>query len=276
MTDKIAKIDEIEFPLSSCSPFEFAGVHSGRELPGIDIDITVYSDVDFHQVEELLQKDTVGVQDPFTARQYKATLTKKSSGYQEGNPARWYRFEVKELDEAKRFAQVEIEGQRFHVLRNIEDFHHEVIGIHILLRLSPDEFVQFHSLLKPGPVEIQRIGIDESPIVRRFGGAQYWSSHKEDSQEFYKQIVRFYPIDSSTGRVGIASGHEQIAQSQMILALSARYEALVRMLMESGQLSQENGEALMSGEWQGLIDDEREVMLRSRLTEVRDAHLELD
>ena len=276
MTEKIVKIDEIEFPLSSCKPFEFAGVHSRRSLPGIDIDITVYSDVDVHQVEELLKKDTVGVQDPFAERKYKATLSKKSSGYQEGNPARWYRFEVKELDEAKRFVQLDIEGQRFHVLRNIEDFRHEVIGIHILLRLSPDEFVQFHSLLKPGPVPVQRIGIDESPIVRRFGGAQYWSLHKENSQEFYKQIVRFYPIDSPTGRVGIASGHEQIAQSQMILALVARYEALVRMLMESDQLSRENGEALISGEWQGLIDDERRVMLRSRLTEVRDAELELD
>ena len=276
MTDKMAKIDEIEFPLSSCSPFEFAGVHSGKELPGIDIDITVYSDVDVHQVEELLKKDTVRVQDPFTARQYEATLTTRSSGYQEGNPARWYHFEVKELDEAKQFTLLEIEGHRFHVLKNTEDLHHEVIGMHILIRLSSDEFVQFHSLLKPGPVAIQRIGIDESPIVRRFGGAQYWSSHKEDSQEFYKQIVRFYPIDSPTGKMDIASGHEQIAQSQMILALSARYEALVKMLIESGQISRENGKALMSGEWQELIDDEREVMLRSRLTEVKDAELELD
>ena len=62
----------------------------------------------------------------------------------------------------------------------------------------------------------------------------------------------------------------------MLLALSARYEALVRILVENGQLTQENGEALMSEDWKELISDEREVMIRSKLTEVRDAELELD
>ena len=276
MTNQIAKIDESEFPLSSCRPFEFAGVHSGRKLPGIDIDITVYSDVDVHQIEKLIKKDTVRVQDPFTARQYEATLTKRSSSYQAGNPARRYHFEVKELDEAKQFTLLDIEGHRFHVSKNIEDLHGKVIGMHILLRLSSDEYVQFHSLRKQGSVAIQRIGIDESPIVMRFGGAQYWSLHKEDSQEFYKQIVRFYPIDFPPSELDIALGHVQAAQSQMILALTARYEALVKMLIESGQLSRENGEALISSEWQGLIDSEREIMLRSRLTKVADAELELN
>ena len=160
-------------------------------------------------------------------------------------------------------------------MKNVEDLHDGKIGMYILLRLSPDEFLKCRGLLKPGPVEIQRIGIDENPIIRRFGGAQYWSSHNEDSQEFYKHIVRFYPIDAPPSRVSIASGHKQIAQTKMILALSARYEALVKMLTESGQITQENGMALMAEEWQRLIDDEREVLLRSRLHEVQDAELEL-
>ena len=179
------------------------------------------------------------------------------------------------MDVAPQFTMLEIEGHRFHVLKNTEDQHDQVIGMHILLRLSEDEFLHFRRLLKPGPVAIQRIGIDENPIIRRFGGAQYWSSHNEGSQEFYKHIVRFYPIDLSGARGSIASGNEQIAQSEMILALSARFEALVKMLTESGQISQENGEALMAEEWQGLIDDERKLTLRSILKEVDDAELEL-
>ena len=275
MTDNTVKIDEIEFAISSGKPFEFKGIHSGRNLSGIDLNITVYTDIETRQIEGLLKKDTVTVDDPFADRQYEAALVRRSSGYQEGRPERWFHFEVKEVDKAKQFELLEIEGHRFHVLKNVEDLHDEKIGMHILLRLSPDEFLQFRGLLKPGPVEIQRIGIDENPIIRRFGGAQYWSSHNEGSQEFYKHIVRFYPIDSPASRVSVASGHDQIAQSKMILALSARYEALVRMLTESGQITQENSMALMAEEWQGLIAAEQEVILRSKLKEVQDAELEL-
>ena len=223
----------------------------------------------------MLKKNTVIVDDPFADRQYEATLARRSYSYQEGRPERRFHFKVKELDKAKQFKLLEIEGHRFHVLKNVEDLHDELIGMHILLRLSPDEFLQFRGLVKPGPVEIQRMGIDESPIIRCFGGAQHWSSHSEGSQEFYKHIVRFYPIDSSASRVNIASGHQQIAQSKMILALSARYEALVKELTENGQITQENSMAFMAEEWQGLIDDEREMILRSKLKEVHDAELEL-
>ena len=62
----------------------------------------------------------------------------------------------------------------------------------------------------------------------------------------------------------------------MILALSARYEALVKMLVEKGQIGRESGESLMSDEWRSLIEYERRVILRSKLTEIDDAEVELD
>ena len=103
MTNKAIRIDETVFALSSGSPFEFTGVHSGRDLSGIDLNITAYTDIETRQIEELLKKDTVTVDDPFADRQYEAALVRRSSSYQEGRPERWFHFEVKELDKAKQF-----------------------------------------------------------------------------------------------------------------------------------------------------------------------------
>ena len=277
MSSNTIRIDEIEVPDSAGRPFVFNGVHSGTELSGIDVEITVYSDADIQSIEQLFKKDTVMVEDPFIGREYEAILARKSSSYQEGRPERWYHFEVKELDEAIPFESLEIEAHPFTVIRNTEKLHKDdVIGIYVLLRLSPEEFRAFQRLIRLSQINIRRIGIDESPLVRRFGGALYWSSHQEGSQRFYKQIARFFPVDPEPSRMGLSLQIEQMAQSQMILALYARYETLVNILVEKGQLTQEDGEILMSENWKELISDEREVMIRSQLTEVRDAELELD
>ena len=270
------KIDDIQVRASAGRPFAFDGVHSGKTLSGIDMEITVNTDADIQTIEELLKKDSVTVEDPFADRQYEATVARKSSRYQEGRPEKWYNFEVKEMDEVIPFESLEIEGHMFNVIRNTEQLHDDVIGLYILLRLSPEEFQEFQSLLRLSRINIRRIGIDEIPIVRRFGVALYWSSHEEGSQRFYKQIARFFPVDPEPGRTGISLMNDQMAQSQMLVALSARYEALVKILVDNGQLTQENRDALMSEDWKELISDEREVMIRSKLTEVRDAELELD
>ena len=271
------KIDDIQVGASAGRPFAFDGVHSGKTLSGIDMEITVDTDADIQTIEELLKKDTVTVEDPFADRQYEATVARKSSGYQEGRPERWYQFEMKELDEPIPFELLEVEGHTFTVIRNTEELHKDdVIGIYVLLRLSPEGFREFQHLLSLSQINIRRIEIDESPIVRQFGGALYWSSHEEEAERFYKQIARFFPVDPEPSRVGLSLQIEQVAQSRMILALHARYEALVNILVEKRQLTQEDGEALMSEDWKELISDEREVMIRSKFTEVSDAELELD
>ena len=179
------------------------------------------------------------------------------------------------MDKAKRFDILEIEGHQFQVLKNVADLHDEMIGMHILLRLSPEEFLEFCRLLKPGPVNIRRIGIDEDSIVRRFGGAQYWSLHTEDSHEFYKQIVRFFPLELPESRINIASRHAQNAHSRILLSLSERFETLAKILADNGHISQEEKMSLMDDEWEGLTDDERRIILRSKLSKVHDAESEL-
>ena len=269
------KIDDIQVRASAGRPFAFDGVHSGKTLAGIDMDVTVRTNADIQTIEELLKKDSVTVEDPFAGRKYEATVARSSSGYQEGRPERWYRFEVKELDEVIPFESLEIEGRTFDVIRNTEQVHSDdVIGIYVLLRLTTEEFQEFQSLLRLTQVNIRRMGIDASPIVRRYGGALYWSSHEDGSERFYKQIVRFFPVDPNER--GMAMQIEQMAQSRMLVALSARYEALVKTLVDNGQITQEIAQTLISEDWKGLISDEREDMIRSKLSEVSDAELELD
>ncbi len=274
---KVLKIDQMEFSLNAGTPFTFEGVHSGGQLSGIKVTVTVYSDDDAQALDELFKKKTAMVDDAFANKRYEATLHRKSTMYQDGRPGKTYRFELTELDEAPQFEQLEIEGHTFTVIRNAEElFENNVICLNILLRLSPDEFQTFQSLRRPGPITTRRVGIDENRIVRRFGGALYWSSHKDGPARFYKQIARFFPSDYPPGRYSFASGQEQHAQSQMILALTARFEALLDTLVENGHVNQETGETLGSDEWRKLVDDEQAVMMTSKLSEVNDADLELD
>ena len=120
MPQDTIRIDGTDFPLSAGRAFVFAGVHSEKDLSGVDMDITAYSDMEIHQIDEMLKKDTVLVEDPFTSRQYEATWGRKSYSYQEGRQERRYQFEVKELDEVVQFSSLEIEGHTFSVIRNTE------------------------------------------------------------------------------------------------------------------------------------------------------------
>ena len=277
MPDDVIEIDDLKFGLSEGSPFEYDGVHAIGVLSGIQLRFTVYSEADVQVIDDLLKKDTVRVNDPFVSRVYQGKLRRKSSSYQRGVPGKRYNIEVKELDEAPAFEELEIEGQPFSVIVNKESSDRKgVIGLHILLRLSSDEFQKLHNIFQKGsPLEIRRIGIDQAPFAQSLRGVLYWSQHQEKDENFYKQIVNFYPADSEPLRLDIAVGTIQRAHSRMILALSARFERLVGMLVDTGQITSEASKLLLAEDWQALIDDERNLILRSQLTEVEDAELEL-
>ena len=276
MLDRKIKIDGLDIPFTRGDPSGYIGVHSGAELSAWNLEVTLYADDDITHMEQLLNKSTVTVEDGFAGRQYEATPTRKLTSYQQGRPGKFYQFEVKEVDPVRVFEALEIEGQSFSVIRNTETFDDDVVGIHVLLGLSSDEFHCFHRLVKPGPIQIRRMGIDETPIDQRFGGALYWSLDKERSPLTYKQIVNIYPADYPPSRWAIAAEHEQRALATMVLDLSARYEALLALLVDSGTLTQENAEMLKQAPWDELLDSDRQTMVRSRLREIDDAELDFD
>ncbi len=270
------QLDEMQFHDSRGIPFEYEGVHSGSRLAGLSMNVTFYTADDISWVEDLLEKGTVEVDDPFAGRSYQATLARELSSYTEGIPGRSYQFEVKEVDEVPSFEVLEIEGQPFPVLRNTESVVDDHIGFHILLRLNQEGFEEFQRLIKPGPIVIRRISVDDNPISRRFGGALYWSSHQENSLTFYKQIARFYPEEVPLGKGVIAPDQELRALQELVMALSARYEALLDILLESDHISKDSVDTLVADDWRSLIEDARRISLRSKLKKVEDADLELD
>ena len=276
MPDRNIKIDGLDIPFSVARPSDYIGVHSGTELRGWEIEATLFQQDDITHLEELLEKRRGTVEDGFAGRRYQATLTLKSSSYQSGRPGKFYRFEVKELDSVKTFEVLEIEGQSFRVIRNTETFRDEVIGIHALLSLSSEEFQSFHRLVKPGPIQIRRVDIDEGSVTQRFGGGLYWSLDKESSPLTYKQVISLFPADHSPNRRPIASAQDLSALSSVVLDLSARYEALLDILVGSGHLGQENAERLREETRDNLADTDRRAVIRSRLREVDDAEADFD
>ena len=276
MDFSLVEIGGIGFTLPSADPFTFPGVHSGTDLSGLTVELTARSTADVDRIEELLAERTATVVDPFVDRQYDARLTLRSTSHQDGRPEKWYCFEVRELDHVKTFSTLEIEGQPFTVIRNTESSDNGVVGFHVLLQLSSDEFNQFHNLLRPSPVQVRRVGVDETPITRRFGTAGFWSSHQEEPEEFRKRIVHLYPVDPPPSRLDIASGTVQAALADMVIAVSARYEALIAILVANGQLNEDDARNLTQGAWQELVDDQRRVALRSDLRKIDDAEAEFD
>ena len=276
MPDRKIKIDGLDIPFTGARPSDYVGVHSGAELCAWELEVPLYAQDDITYMEELLNKRTVTVVDDFAGRQYQATLAVTLTSHQSGRPGKFYQLEVKEVDPVRPFEMLEIEGQYFQVIRNTETFDDEVIGIHVLLGLSSDEFLSFHKLLKPGPIQIRRIGIDEAPITQRLGGALYWSLDKDSSPLTYKQIVNLFPAEDVPARLAIAAAQDQSALAAMVLALSARCEALLNLLVDSGYLSQENAERLKEEPWDKLVDTDRQATIRSKLREIDDAELDFD
>ena len=193
------EIDGSTMRFSRCDAFEYKGSHSGETRRGMEMVFTSYSNSDNEQIEALLRnREVVTVADPVARRKYEAKIDRSwSSSYQEGRPTKSYQFTLREIDRAKAFPSLQIEGETFAVLRNTEtDRGDGGVIAHVLLRLSPEEFETFHSLIKPGTVQILRQGVDDEPVERRFGRVASWSRHEEDSQTYYKQVVNFYDLET--------------------------------------------------------------------------------
>ena len=277
----IIEINGTDMRFSGFGEFTYLGLHSGKELCGIDLEYMSFSEEENEQIEAILKsRGTVTVSDPFAQRKYEATVDRKwSSGYRDGHPAKTYRFVVRELDQAKKFAQLQIEGETFTVLSNYEDGDDEdAIGVHTLLELSPEQFVKFHGLLRSGPIQVLREGIDAEPIQLRFGGLPIWSYHGEFSERSYKQIARFYRYDPDrpARKAVIASVQEMDAIATMVTALTSRFGALLELLESSGTITSEDASRIMQEQWRDLTDDKNLFMIRAERWKVVDAEEDFD
>lgn len=267
------RIDNVAFDFSQMEPFTFKGVLSGKELRGMELVFTSHSQSESEQIETLIKKKgTVVVSDP-AGSQYKGKIDRQWSNiHQGGRTARRYQFTIREIDQAKPFDSLRIEGNTFTVLRNAETTTSGgEVGIHVLLRLSPEEFATFLPLLKPGPVQILRVGVDENPVERRFGAIIDWSYHKDDSGDYYKQAVNFYDVELSPSGLDLARGQEHRALSEMVVALTVRFHALLDALVDGGLINAEQATTIRQEQWRDLADEHHRYMIWAQTNKVEDA-----
>jgi len=273
MKESCISVDGINFPTEWGVPFSFDGVFSRQKLLGIELSFTVYGSHKQEQVENLLKKDKVIVEDPFGGQTYEASTWMKSSSLQVGKQEKSYVIELKQIETLPSFDMIEIEGITFRVLRYEESIAEtsDKIGRHSLLKLTKEEFEQFHKLLESSSVKFRRIGIDDVPLELRFGSRMYWSQHTDDGKEHFKQIVRLFPVDLEPSKLNLASGITQGVIARMLISVHARFELLVQELATNKVISAEIQTALLSSGWRDLLPNEKIDQLWDSLDQVEDA-----
>jgi hypothetical protein len=268
--------EDVEVNAGGGHPVSIEGLHSGKTLAGIDLDMTAPDNSSVEAIEALLKLDSCPVYDPFAGRSYKATLTQRSMSYVDGHPERSYSIEIREIDEIPTVQELDIEGKVFQVLRYSENVAREnAVGRHAVLRLSKHEFQQLRGMIKPGPVNIKRIGVDEEHLSLRFGGVTPWSEHEEDGVAYFKQLLRLYPADFPPSGIDLARESQLSTVAIMTVALTGRFELLLDELVKRQAIAEETRSAILGRDWSDLLSKDRLEEIIAKLDKVADAEEEL-
>jgi len=274
------RIEELSFvPRQRYKPVSFVGKHSDKELLGFDFAFDAWGPQEQQAIDRIFDQNTVTAIDPVTGRSFEATVRLLTSSYTEGAPTKAYIGELREIDQIPHVEEIEIEGQRFRVITYTEtEPDADNVGREVVLKLTPEEFRQFHTLLEADTVLMQRIGVDEKPLSLRFGSAFYWSIHESEEGRYYKQIVRFFPVDmesnSATSLVVPLTYYDALAG--MVVRLTERVEALLHDLMEQGIISEERRNTIIGTYDDSLVSKERAAEISRELRWVYDAEEMLD
>lgn len=167
-------------------------------------------------------------------------------------------------------AVIEIDGQRFAVLKFTEEPWRDTTISSALLRVTRTELTAIRELLAKEKVEI-RPTPDSEPVVVRWGGALNWSRHEDLGDVFYKQIVRFLPADIPRDSGGLATAFDLATLRTCVLSLMTRMDALVDTLGSNGTLKEAEKASLTNDAWRGLVSEARRGELTWRLEEFSDA-----
>jgi len=282
MPKNFITINDVKLNISTGCPITLQGKHSGTTLAGIDLDFSVYGQENIEKMEKLLKLDTIQVDDPFVNRIYKASVRLIFSSYQEGEQERRYKAEIRELDTWPKFSILEIDRNKFSVLKYKEsECENDVIGRHALLRLSKDQFGKLQGLFKNKTVQIRRIDIDKKSITMKFTGVEYWSEHKEKGRIYYKQHINLFPPDYVPKyKLNVASGIIFNSLVIHVFSLSIRLEALINELVKNKIITDKKRSTLLNKNWKKLLDKDRKEEIfdetNLQLYNVLDAEEEFD
>ena len=146
---------------------------------------------------------------------------------------------------------------------------------HALLRLSEKQFLQLDNILDEKVVQV-RVGEEEASLLRP-GQFMYWSRHNNNGEVYYKQTVSFFPLDApiSQTQPSLVLLTKHNALVDMVLAQSARLEALLDELAHNGTIRQERYNLIKGDNWENLLKPERMKAIKRQLNKVNDAEEEM-
>lgn len=258
------KINGLSFRGGNSKPRPTPGVLSGAQLDGMEFVFRTYNDEQKEQIDALFTRETVTVEDPFSGRAYEATIHLDMTSYSPGEPETTYEGHVAEIDRAPHVDEIEIDGRRMRPLHYHEEAVSGVALRHALLRLSRDEIAWIRALMTAGTTTFKRVDIDDSPVPLQFVGRAYWSTHSDDGDVYYKQIINLAPPDfirPPNPLSIIATAPDQEALQIGLVHLAMRFEALVNELNRGGALTDDAKARLISGNITPLIDKDRAEMI---------------
>jgi hypothetical protein len=270
--------DDVEFQARAIKRTLFKGIHSGNDLTMVEAEFVLADAGEIQTFKELTKKKAIKVDDVSANRSYSASIDLKQSSYRDDSPERYYRVVIKEHDVIPEVHELDIEGHRFKVIAYIEKEMNGVPARYALLQLTAEQLSELRRLIKPGPLSVTRIGVDQAPLSLRFGGRMYWSRHDdEESGRYYKHIVRLFPSDMPMGKpLGVPDKAEHTSLIRMIVSLTLRFEALTSDLVAAGVISADRRQELLKENWKELASEERDTEVNAEVRRVPDAEKELD
>lgn len=268
------KINEVDVQQRLGDPFSFEGIFSNQLLSGINLNLPNIFSAEQRLIESIIDEGTVNVSDPFSGREYRATIRMVSSSFTVGQDTKSYTLELKEVDSWVHISEIEIEGEVFPVIKYDEFLTHDDIGRKAVLRLDKKQFISIRSMLLKHELSVRRVGVDNEPLKLRFGSKLFWSKHDEEGSEFWKHIIRLYPVGSEGSGIDVASAIIQQNLSAIVVELSSKLNVLINALAETKAISDELKAEILGNAWKEKVNESDFNAIWDSLEQVIDAELD--
>lgn len=265
------KIDEHEIRQELGESTSVRGVFSNSSLSGIRLNLQNLHAGEQAIIEDLTSRGVVHVQDPFSGKEYQASIRQTSSSFTVGQDTMSYVLDISELDTWPNVEELEIEGKIFSVIQYEEFITDNEVGRKAVLRLDHDQFKSLRSLLSRSELSVRRVNVDDEPLKLRFGARMFWSEHEEDGEKHWKHIVRLYPVGKQSSSLDMASDVVQQNLSALVIQLSSRLNLLISSLAQSKAINEETKEELLGKDWKSKVDESEWNLAWDQLEQVRDA-----
>ncbi|OBS96769.1 hypothetical protein A9257_10200 [Vibrio cyclitrophicus] len=245
------KISEDEIHVKFATPSQLDCQFSKNKLDVITLDLQNLNIPSQELVEGWLAAGEVDVINPFTEREYKAKTYQRSTSFQAGRSEKSYKIELIELEEPIQITEIELNGESFDVINYKESIVDGTVSKQGVIKVS--NLDTFRQLFSEKSINVLRVGVDDEPVLMRFGSLMHWSKHTEGDEVYYKQIFRLFDIDlESPKKLSVANAIHQNNLKSLTVHYALKFETLLHILKEDENLSEATKQKLKAFE----IDEE--------------------